>query len=170
MIVKNEQESIIYKKRKLPERGKRRRIINHDLNRSSSNNSSKINNDFNEFIKRKNNIKSLSEPQLNRIVMKENLSFSYSDVILNKSYVEAENLGGKIKHKSDKKDATMKETTLKSKDTLKVLKKKLKTSSQSSEDEKNVQTNLLNPHRIPINVRRTLLILYSKSKINKSKH
>ena len=165
MIIKNEQESIIYKKKKLSEREKRVKIIN--------NNSQKITKINNESIKKIR--KSLSEPQLNRIILKEKLRSSHSNPFLNQTSETSESFEEKIMNinQTDSKGANLQElkyfSKLKTKHSLKVIKSKIKATSQP-EEEKNIRGHLLNPHRIPINVRRALLILYSKSKLKKSEH
>jgi hypothetical protein len=165
MIIKNEQESIIYKKKKLSEREKRVKIIN--------NNSQKITKINNESIKKIR--KSLSEPQLNRIIQKEKLRSSHSNPFLNQTSETSESFEERIMNinQTDRKGANLQEmkyfSTLKTKHTMKVSQSKIKATIQP-EEEKNIRGNLLNPHRIPINVRRALLILYSKSKLKKSEH
>jgi hypothetical protein len=168
MIIKNEQESIIYKKKKLSEREKRVKIINNNSQKST-----KINNNLCESKKKKR--KSLSEPQLNRIILKEKLRSSHSNPFLNQTSETSESFEEKIMNinQTDSKGANLQElkyfSKLKTKHSLKVIKSKIKATSQP-EEEKNIRGNLLNPHRIPINVRRALLILYSKSKLKKSEH
>jgi hypothetical protein len=107
MIIKNEQESIIYKKKKLSEREKRVKIIN--------NNSQKITKINNESIKKIR--KSLSEPQLNRIIQKEKLRSSHSNPFLNQTSETSESFEERIMNinQTDRKGANLQRHILKTK-------------------------------------------------------
>ena len=133
-------------------------------------------NDLYQLVKRKNRCKSLSEHQINSYNIRKAISLLNFPIQSEKEFniKKAKRISQlAIMKRPEKAQRKFYDENLylkiKKNDGIKKIIESNESSSQRSQDEINAQSNdssLLNPNRIPINVRRVLLILHAEARLN----